>query len=53
MSPERRGFGTALIERTLTDELGARVTREFLPDGLRCTFAIPLTAALGELREAD
>ena len=50
--PARRGFGTTLIERTLTHELDAEVHREFLVTGLRCTFAIPLTQEVGRLRTA-
>ena len=50
--PARRGFGTTLIERTLTHELDAEVRREFLVTGLRCTFAIPLTPAVGHLQTA-
>ena len=45
--PARRGFGTTLIERTLTHELDAEVRREFLATGLRCTIAIPLTQEVG------
>ena len=45
--PARRGFGTTLIERTLTHELDAEVSREFLATGLRCTMAIPLTEEVG------
>jgi two-component system, chemotaxis family, CheB/CheR fusion protein len=41
--PARRGFGTTLIEQTLTHELDADVSREFLTAGLRCMIAIPLT----------
>lgn len=40
--PTRRGFGTTLIEKVLTIEYGAQVTRAFLPSGLRCTIAVPL-----------
>ena len=50
--PARRGFGTTLIERTLTHELDAEVRREFLVTGLRCTFAILLTPEVGHLRTA-
>jgi two-component system CheB/CheR fusion protein len=42
-SPSRRGFGTTLIERTLSHELDAVVKREFLPTGLRCTIDMPST----------
>ncbi|MBV1800399.1 sensor histidine kinase [Siccirubricoccus sp. G192] len=48
--PSRRGFGTTLIERTLTHELDAKVDREFLATGLRCTMTIPLTEEVGRLR---
>jgi two-component system, chemotaxis family, CheB/CheR fusion protein len=41
--PTQRGFGTALIERTLSHQLDAKVDREFLAAGLRCTIAIPVT----------
>jgi PAS domain S-box-containing protein len=39
--PEQKGFGSLLIERVVEAELGA--TRfEFLPQGVICTFEIPL-----------
>ncbi len=44
--PKRRGYGTTLIEQALTYNLGAKVTREFLAAGLRCTMAIPLEEVL-------
>ncbi len=47
--PERRGFGTTLIERAITDGLDADVRREFLTAGLRCSFAIPFTDEIGHL----
>jgi two-component system CheB/CheR fusion protein len=48
--PSQRGFGTTLIERTLTHELDAAVNQEFLSSGLRCTINLPLTAEIGEVR---
>lgn len=51
--PTRRGFGTTLIERSLAHELDAEVFREFLPAGLRCTVAIPLTEEVGHLQPTD
>lgn len=42
--PKRRGFGTTLIERTLSHEFDATVKREFPPSGLRCSISIPATA---------
>lgn len=50
--PTRRGFGTTLIERSLTHEIDAEVTREFLVDGLLCTIVIPLTEEVGRLEPA-
>jgi PAS domain S-box-containing protein len=35
--PATRGFGTLLLEQALAGELGAEVTLEFRPEGLRCT----------------
>ena len=42
--PSRRGFGTTLIERTLSHEFDAIVKREFLPSGLRRSIDMPTTA---------
>jgi two-component system CheB/CheR fusion protein len=42
--PSRQGFGTVLVERTLSHEFDAIVKREFLPSGLRCSIEIPLTS---------
>jgi len=42
--PSQRGFGTTLIERTLSHEFDAIVKREFLRSGLHCSIEIPLTA---------
>jgi two-component system, chemotaxis family, CheB/CheR fusion protein len=42
--PSQRGFGTTLIERTLSHEFDAIVKREFLRSGLKCSIEIPLTA---------
>jgi two-component sensor histidine kinase len=43
--PERRGFGTRLLERGLARELGGTVTLEFPPTGLCCSIVAPLPAA--------
>jgi two-component system CheB/CheR fusion protein len=42
--PSRRGFGTTLIERSLSHEFDAVVKREFLPTGMRCSINMPSTA---------
>ncbi len=38
---ERRGFGTALIQKGLSDQLGGEATLEFMPDGVRCVLRAP------------
>ncbi|WP_326523166.1 PAS domain-containing protein [Sphingomonas sp.] len=42
LEPARRGFGTRMIERGLSAELGGSVTIDFAADGLRCTVDAPL-----------
>jgi two-component sensor histidine kinase len=39
--PERRGFGSALVERGLAREMSGEVKMAFLPDGLVCTIDAP------------
>ena len=51
--PTRRGFGTTLIERALRHELDAEVTREFLPEGVRCRIVVPLTSLTGHVVAAS
>ena len=48
--PRRRGFGSALIERSLVYEFRAAVEMNFLDDGLRCSILLPTasSAAVGE-----
>jgi two-component sensor histidine kinase len=41
-SPIRRGFGSALIERSITRELGGTFEKNFDPAGLICTMMLPL-----------
>jgi len=47
--PTRKGFGTTMIERSLAYEFGAKVKREFLPEGLICTIDLSLTPEIGHL----
>jgi two-component system CheB/CheR fusion protein len=49
-APRRRGFGTDLLERTLTYELKAETRLEFRPDGFRCSVVIPLTERVAAIR---
>jgi two-component sensor histidine kinase len=41
--PERRGFGTRLIERSLAQELNGEVEITFAPSGVVCSISAPLT----------
>lgn len=50
-APTRRGFGMQVLNEMLTYELGARVALAFEPDGLRCTFEIPLLPRVGHVSE--
>lgn len=40
--PDRKGFGTLLLQRTLTGDLNAEVALDFPPSGLVCSIRIPL-----------
>jgi PAS domain S-box-containing protein len=40
--PDKRGFGTRLIERSLAAEFDGQVTIDFAPDGVVCTVLAPL-----------
>ena len=51
--PTRRGFGTTLIERALTHELDAEVSREFLAGGLLCVITVPLSEEVGRPQPDD
>ncbi|WP_052954406.1 sensor histidine kinase [Microvirga vignae] len=43
IEPQRRGFGTRLIERSLAQELNGSVGITFAPSGVVCTINAPLT----------
>lgn len=43
--PERRGFGSRLIEGGLAREFGAAVRLDFAPEGVECRIRLPLLAA--------
>ncbi len=43
--PERRGFGSRMIERGLAAEFGGKVVIAFDPDGVCCTIDAPLPEA--------
>lgn len=48
--PERKGFGSTLIERSVTDELKGSTTLTFGPSGVTCRLDIPMSGlqAAGE-----
>ena len=48
--PAQRGFGTTLIERSMSYEWHAEVERSFAESGVVCTIDLPFTDAVGELR---
>jgi light-regulated signal transduction histidine kinase (bacteriophytochrome) len=44
--PQRRGFGSTLIERALALEIGGATSLEFSPAGVACMIALPASALL-------
>ncbi|WP_193227687.1 sensor histidine kinase [Aureimonas psammosilenae] len=46
--PERRGFGSRLIERGLAGTIGGEVDLDFRTEGLRCRISAPLAGLSGE-----
>ncbi|MFC0204792.1 response regulator [Novosphingobium soli] len=44
--PERRGFGSTLIEHSMAAD-GARITSDFAPEGVRWTLVLPLVLHAG------
>jgi PAS domain S-box-containing protein len=42
--PERRGFGSRIVEMALPNELGGQVDVDYRADGLRCRIRSPLAA---------
>jgi two-component sensor histidine kinase len=40
--PTHQGFGSKLIQRSLSGEAGAKVTMDFAPEGLTCVMATPM-----------
>ena len=49
VEPERRGFGSRLIEGSIAAELGGQARLDYEPDGLRCEIVIPLETATAEI----
>jgi light-regulated signal transduction histidine kinase (bacteriophytochrome) len=47
LQPARHGFGTTLIESSLSYELGGVVTLDFLAEGVSCTVVMPWDQVVG------
>jgi two-component sensor histidine kinase len=46
--PERRGFGSRVIEATIRNQLGGSVTKSWQPTGLVCELDVPLARAVAD-----
>ncbi len=44
--PQRRGFGSRLLERGLAQEFGGTVQLDFAPEGVQCHICLPLTGKI-------
>lgn len=50
-APRRRGVGMEMLEQTLAYELRATASMTFLPGGLSCTIALPLSEGVSLVEE--
>ena len=46
--PQRKGFGSTLIQRALATEMGGATTLDFVPDGVLCVIQLPGSALLAD-----
>ncbi len=46
--PRTRGFGSRLIDSIVTGELGGAISKDYAPEGLRCSISIPLASIEAE-----
>ncbi|KAA0687375.1 PAS domain S-box protein [Neorhizobium sp. P12A] len=51
--PSQRGFGTTVIDRSLSYEFDGEVERSFDETGVVCMIGLPFTSEVGELRSSD
>lgn len=51
--PSREGFGTLMIERVLSQQLQAKVTLDYCPDGLYCEIRAPMLRLLSAAAEDE
>ncbi|SDC71000.1 PAS domain S-box protein [Belnapia rosea] len=49
--PERRGFGSRVMEGTIRDQLGGMIRRDWTPTGLHCVMEVPLSRLASDLDE--
>jgi two-component sensor histidine kinase len=47
-TPSRRGFGSRLIESTLSSDFGSSVKVDYLPEGVVCSFEAGLNDLTGQ-----
>jgi two-component sensor histidine kinase len=48
--PDRKGYGSELIERALPYQLNAKTDLEFAPDGVKCSITVPVPGGQTEAR---
>jgi len=51
--PERRGFGTRVIDRLVGGQLAGRISRSWASGGLTCRMVLPLTRVVADQAAAD
>ena len=51
VEPEQRGFGSKLIEGSISAELGGKATLSFVSEGLRCELAIPMESIAADFHQ--
>ncbi|QKK33421.1 PAS domain S-box protein (plasmid) [Rhizobium indicum] len=51
--PSQRGFGTTVIDRSLSYEFDGEVERSFEPSGVVCIIDLPFTSEVGDLRPSE
>jgi two-component system CheB/CheR fusion protein len=52
-APQRQGFGTEMLERTLAFEFQARTALAYKPSGVQCTIRVPLTRRIFQAPAMD
>lgn len=52
-TPVRRGFGTTIVERSLKEDLDAKVRRTFAAEGVQCILEFSLSHTIGSLGNSE